>query len=419
LLVRRYFGGVNQQDEPFRVDQFWQPATFLERGVAVPFTTPALLGARARVAARGVELVVPHPAGARGVYIMTCSEVGHFCAATLHDLRLADRLAAATSLSPAAMRELARGVALEGLAGRAARQAAIEALETKRTARLLANIALLQALVMQSEGGTCAVAELDRHAKAAILRLAPGLGRAPEAVTDDIEALAGLLAPLGLGAAAASAPLAGLLVDLGRLEGEVSAQGGGQAMAGAAELPGGGTQMPGGGTHIAVGATQLWGGATQAGLGGVLVASAAASTAALAQRALEDARARAGDMAGLLAAWCADRAATAARLTRGDWLLDGWEQICLIWHLSGDANRRGCLSEMALMVPMLPREAADWAAEMWAGETRAGGMVAGAMLDNDQRERLRKLVAGFENWRTGSLVFDLIARNERVRALAA
>jgi hypothetical protein len=245
---------------------------------------------------------------------------------------------------------------------------------------LLANLALLQALVMQSEGGTCAVAELDRHAKAAILRLAPGLGRAPEAVTDDIEALAGLLAPLGLGAAAASAPLAGLLVDLGRLEGEVSAQGGGQAMAGAAELPGGGTQMPGGGTHIAVGATQLWGGATQAGLGGVLVASAAASTAALAQRALEDARARAGDMAGLLAAWCADRAATAARLTRG-----------------GGAG----------------------GGSLWGGETGGGGMVAGAMLDNDQRERLRKLVAGFENWRTGSLVFDLIARNERVRALAA
>ena len=353
-------------------DQVWRPVTFQERGVAVPFTTPAMAGARARSAARGVELIVPHPAGVRGVYIMTCSEVVNFCAATLHDMRLADRLAAMSSISPQEMRVVAREVAAEGLAGRAAGQAALAAVEAERTEHLMANIALLQMLVQQQGGGACSMAELDRRAKAAILRLAPGLGRAPEAVTSDVEALAGLLAPAGLGAAAERVrqvqlmqAIVDLAEDLRGLEGSA---------------------------------------VTQAGLGAGLILSAAEATLAVTRRCLDAARSRAGDMAALLAAWAKNPGAVRSELTRPDWLLDGWEQICLVWQLSNESNRRGCLSEMALMVPMIPREAEEW---------------LGAAVDDGDRQRLRKLVHGFEDWRTGSLVFDLIARNERVRALAA
>ncbi|MBU6498939.1 MAG: hypothetical protein KGQ40_10460, partial [Rhodospirillales bacterium] len=47
------------------------PSTFLERGVAVPFTTPQLAGARARPGTRvPLELVVPNPSGGRGHYIL-------------------------------------------------------------------------------------------------------------------------------------------------------------------------------------------------------------------------------------------------------------------------------------------------------------------------------------------------------------
>src|ERR1700712_5461419 len=49
----------------------YHPTTFLERGVAVPFTTPMLAGTRARPAEKqGLELVIPNPSGGRGVYIM-------------------------------------------------------------------------------------------------------------------------------------------------------------------------------------------------------------------------------------------------------------------------------------------------------------------------------------------------------------
>jgi hypothetical protein len=355
-----------------KTDQFWQPATFVERGVAVPFTTPAMAGARARGAARGVELIVPHPAGVRGVYIMTCSEVVNFCAATLHDVRLADRLAGLSSISPREMRAVARHVAAEGLAGRAVRQAAAAATEAKRTERLMANIALLQMLVQQQSGGACPMTDLDKRAKAAILRLSPGLGRPPETITNDIEALAGLLAPIGLGAAVERARQPRLLRAIADLVEDMS-----------------GIERDG---------------VTQAGLGAGLIVSAAEATLAVAGHCMADARARAEDLASLLASWASDAESVRALLTRPDWLLDGWEQICLVWQLSRDSNRRACLTEMALMVPMLPHEAEAW---------------LGAAVDDGDRQRLRKLVHSFEDWRTGSVVFDLVARNERVRALAA
>jgi hypothetical protein len=59
---------------------------------------------------------------------------------------------------------------------------------------------------------------------------------------------------------------------------------------------------------------------------------------------------------------------------------------------------------MALMVPVIPREASEW---------------LGLSIDEGERQRLRKVVLSYEDWRTGSLVFELIGRNELIRALAA
>ena len=353
-------------------DQQWHPATFQERGVSIPFTTPALAGARGRMAARGLELIVPHPAGVRGVYIMARSEMGNFCTATLHDLRLAERLDDQPSLSPQAVRAASRDVATQGIAGRAAADAARSAREADHTACLMTNIALLQMLVQQTGGGACGAGELDKRAKAAILRLAPALGRAPAQVTNDIEALAGLFVPIGLGAAAARARC---------------------------------TQLTDAMEHLAQDVRHYQGAdLTQASLGAWLIASAAEATVALARQLMDHARARAGDMPALLAAWVNDAAGTAAMLGRAEWLLDGWDQICLVWQLADGTNRRGSMTEMALMVPVIPRQAETW---------------LGTVLDESERLRLRKLVHGFEDWRTGSLVVELVARNERIRALAA
>ena len=59
--------------------QAYLPATFLERGVAVPFTTPMLAGTRARPSERGgTELLVPNPSGGTGVYILPWGSLRDF-----------------------------------------------------------------------------------------------------------------------------------------------------------------------------------------------------------------------------------------------------------------------------------------------------------------------------------------------------
>ena len=96
----------------------------------LPFTTPFLLGGRMRRAERGgAELVLAHPAGAEGVYILPWSAMPSLCAPTLHDRALWERAASAAlpELSPAAARRAARAVAESGHAGRDAARAAVAA----------------------------------------------------------------------------------------------------------------------------------------------------------------------------------------------------------------------------------------------------------------------------------------------------
>lgn len=340
--------------------------------MAVPFTTPVLGGARARPAARGVELVVPHPAGARGVYIMAWGELENFCVPTLHDVRLTERIAALPAVTPRDLRAAARAVAAEGAARRGARQAALAAAAQEERERLSANIALLRALVRQTTGEDPPLEELDRQAKAVLLRVAPALSRPAPLLERHIEDMAAIFAALGVGEGRRECRAARLIEHMERTR----------------------TAMK----------SVVARGAGQAALAAALVGSAVEVTLALARRALADAQKRAEDMLALLAGWVADPAGVARILTRTEWLLDGWEQICAIWQLAEDAARRAAVIEMALMVPCIPREADSW---------------LGVAVDESERQRLRRQVHGYEDWRTGCLVFDLVARNERIRAMAA
>ena len=109
-------------------------------------------------------------------------------------------------------------------------------------------------------------------------------------------------------------------------------------------------------------------------------------------------------MLALLRAWAADPDAIVRLVGRPEWLLDGWEHICLIWnHAADDAARRAALAEIVEHVPVLPREVNEWCQTMPKAESTA---------------RFRRLVHLNEDWRTGATVFDLIARNEQFRAAA-
>lgn len=364
------------------LNQTYHPITFLERGVAMPLTTPQLAGTRARPAERGgVELVVPNPSGGRGVYILPWDGVRELCKPTVHDTRLHQKISALRAVTPAWIRQAAREVAAEGLAGREALAAAGSLAETDQQDRVVTNFLLLMALVeqVQPAGATmqapdrARLAELEAHAKRTIADLAPKIGRPAEAIAAGLEELAGIFVGVGVGPVIEQARIPRALEQLGTLRAETAA----------------------------------WAQAHGDDSGGVagMTAFAASLTITCARITLADAHGMTGDIAGLIRDFARQPEIIGARVARSDWLLDGWEQICLLWQAAGEpGERRAVLNEIALLVPMIPKEASEW---------------VDTPIDSDGQARFRKTVTLNMDWRTGSSVFDRISRNERLRARCA
>ncbi len=105
------------------------PGLWLERGVAVPFTTPSLFGARLRQRDGGaLELLLPNPAGREGWFVLPWSAAVEAHRPTLADLALLKALQpGAAPLTPARLRRVALRVAEDGLGGRGLRRAAAAA----------------------------------------------------------------------------------------------------------------------------------------------------------------------------------------------------------------------------------------------------------------------------------------------------
>ena len=211
--------------------QTYQPTSFAERGVAVPFTTPLLAGARVRAAERtGTELVVPNPSGGRGVYILPWGSARQLCRPTVHDTRLYERLGQLPALTPTAVRQAARAVAVEGLAGREAKAAGAAAAQADSDEQLLANFLLLMALVEEVEPGSIPptaglrpTAELEHRSRRAVAHIAPSLGKSPDQIAAELEALATLYGPLGVPPQAEQARLPRLIAALRKFRDEVEA----------------------------------------------------------------------------------------------------------------------------------------------------------------------------------------------------
>lgn len=358
--------------------QAYHPTTFLERGVAVPFTTPALLGARARPVERGgLEIIVPNPAGGRGVYILPWLGVCQLCRPTVHDTLLNRRVAALRGVTPWSIRRAARQVAAEGLAGRDALAAADAAAEGDRQDLLVSNFLLLLALIEQVEPGSLPALqahsmELESRAKRAVGRIGPRIGRTPEAAAEALEELAVAFAGIGAPGQKPAPRIIRLLAGLDGLRAEMVAWAKAHA--------------------------------DDSGAQAEMVATVADLAIACAERTLADAHALTSDMPALLRDWSAGPEILAGRIARPEWLVDGWEQICLIWRCAtGDSGRRDALLEMALLVPVLPRETSDW-------------VGPNTKMDADITH-FRKSVRQNEDWRTG-LLFERVARNEALRAMA-
>lgn len=360
----------------------YQPATFLERGVSVPFTTPFLLGARIRPTdtRSGLEVVITNPAGGRGFYIVPWAALPEVCAPTLHDRRLWQRLSDQTAIAPSLVRETARAVAAEGLAGRAAATAVAQARSEEGAARMRANFLLLLDLIGRTETrGEATVppqldtpANIESRARRAVARFAPRLGVSAEIIAAWLESIAGAVAGVGVPGDSGTSRMRGLAQRLAAMVQEI----------------------------------ELWVAQSvdpREQHAAMLVIDAARLTLNCAAAAFKDLDGTLSDTPTLLRAWREDSTDIGRRATRPDWLLDGWHVICELWRDTDPAMRSGVLWEMAMLAPVMPREVEEW---------------LGLAEDWDRPTRLRRVVRANEDWRSGRML-DIVARNERLRARAA
>ncbi len=361
-----------------RSQQGYQPVTFAERGVLVPFTTPLLAGSRARPGERlGPELMVPNPAGGRGVYVVPWSSVSELCRPTVHDRRLNQKVEALITVTPGSIRQAAGEVALEGLAGREAQVAAATAVNLDDRGRALVRFLLTLALAEQVEARHHDLSQfsspsdlLEQQALQTLEHGGSRLGLMAATISTDLEQLAAVFGAVGLQGQRQSARVIILLEMLSRLHEETTAFSQERR--------------------------------DEDGELAAMIAEVAGATLTCAATTVRDARRITGNPVELVRQWNTNPDQIKPLAARPEWLLDGWERICLLWQ---DAEmpgaREAALGEMATLVPVLPRETCDWVR---------------LSLQPYSLFTYRRTVSLNEDWRSGSSVIELVSRNERLRA---
>lgn len=379
---------MTEPPSPAWLDQYvtghYRPVTFLDRGVALPFTTPALLGARIRPASRGaVELVLANPSGTEGVYVVPWGAIEDVATLTLHDRSLCARLRALTQLSPRTIRAVAREVAAEGFAGRAAARSAEDAALQEARRRETTEFRLLVSLIRQGEPvGSPPLdlrrAEMVQQRAGDLLRgIARTAGIPATAAYDGVVELAGLAAFCGLRGEDPPPMVPATMAELRAVLRDI-----------AAWAPSAGGEAEG---CLA------------------LLEDGAEMTLRAGQLALDSAQGILDDLPGLLISWQAKRDQVAVFFARPEWVLDGWDAICALWRAAHPAQRRAALMDMASLVPVMPAEVSEW-----AGFDASGGME----VTRNGLRGWRRRVGVHEDWITGRML-ELIARNESARARCA
>lgn len=367
--------------------QRYKPATFLERGIALPFTTPALLGGRIRPGQRREpELVLANPAGAEGVYILPWAALPDFCPPSLHDRAIWAQVSNLQLLTPRAVLQVARRVAAEGFAGRDAASAASGAMDAETQQRVLVHYHLLLELVRQGEPADSGLppperdhpANVEKRARAVLDRRKQDNTLPPTAAVDALEEIALAFQSVGLRHNPTGARLPLLCHEIAAVTQELLA----------------------------------WGehGQDDVRLCCRLLSQATELTLRVARVALAGAHELLLDLWALLPRWRTEPGQLLSLVERAEWVLDGWSTICGLWRAcEGQPNaRRGALLEMAALVPMIPTEVRGWCGFDAEGEMDGTG---------GKLRSFRRTVVANQDWMSGRMV-DLALRYESVRAIA-
>jgi hypothetical protein len=346
-----------------------RPATFVEAGVAGPFTTPALAQARLRVDHRGrIEVVARNPTGADGMYVLPLKAATELFRLSIHDRAMVERLETIQPISPLSIRKVALDLALEGLAGPDAREAAERALHEDEEHALLTLLFLLERLLAEAGQPRIDWQTIDTGDREARERLKPHFRRLEPStrmkgadLVAAVDALSAAVAPVGFEQAPFESLAATTLKDLRLLHESVAAW-----------------ALAEGEDFVKISS---------------LVIDCAALTVTCAERSLEQASALVRSVGRLLEAHATAPEAVGDVLSRPVWLLHGWRHLIALWQSVAEQSReaqRDVMVELGELVPLVPLVADEW---------------LGAVSErHPPRYELHRHVRLMEDWRSGLMI---------------
>ncbi len=357
------------------------PATFEERGVTVPFTTPLLSQARLRRDQNDrFEFLLPNFTAGKGTYVLPWKGLPSVMTLTLHDRLLFEEIEQLEMHSPEQIRTCALTVQATGVCGPGAATKAATLLEQDAQYLVLTQFILVTELLklvgisaadLLRPGMTAD--DSKRVARQALAKVAHMVDIAPEDMTMRVDELGEAVSPVGL----PQAPKGGRLRALAdRL----------QAFAQT---------------------TQLFADTDPSDMAmlGAYVSTVANHTLTLARQriskldaACRDARQIVNDAPKLLKS-------IQEFVARISWLLDGWEFLIAMWDSVKDepaATRQTTITDISRLLPLIPREEISHATDQ---------------LDLEAIARMqKKWVRVNQDWRTGVLDMDAVMRLEALKA---
>ncbi len=355
--------------------------TWAERGIAVPFTTPALAQARMRCdeGSKRREFVLPSLSGGKGCYVMPWKSILGSMTTTLHDRVLFDLMQQQDVDDPIKMRRVTLEVAAKGLSGPRAARKAQEILDSEKQYQVLTTFLLVLQLLklvnvsskeLISEG--LASENTQKRMRNALMGVADRLKIPHDDLYLRIETLSTLIAPIGLPQAPEPGRLRALTEDLVQFRDTVRNW--------TATMP----------EEIA----QI----------GDFETRVADLTNQLANKAVLKVDSETEALAAMLRAWEKRYSAITAEVRQLSWLLDGWDYVITLFHEvsdKSDKERQTMLADTFPLLPQIPREQLEV-----IDEKKAGALSA----------IQRRWVRGNEDWRTGVLDYDQVQRLEARRA---
>jgi hypothetical protein len=354
---------------------------WIERGIAVFFTTPALTQARMRRddASKRCEFVLPSLSGGKGYYVMPWKSIMASITTTLHDRVLFEQIQKNDVDDPIKMRHVTLEVAAKGLAGPRAARKAQEILDSEKHYQLLTTFLLVLQLLKLADlppneliAQGIATANAQKRLKAALKDVAVRLNVPQDDLYVRIEALSLLIAPIGLPHAPEPGRLRLLSDDLLQFSGNVR---------------GWTHRMPEEIAHL-----------------GEFEAGIADLTNRITTKTMQKVFQQTEALAAMLNAWEKHFNLIRHEVRQLAWMLDGWDYLISVFQDAAgktEREREAVIADNFSLLPIPPKDQLE-------------------IISDQQMSTLsvvqKRWVRANEDWRSGLLDYEQVQRNEGRKA---